>query len=100
VDFYSPQIKRAIEIDGKSHDNDVKREYDSNRDKDIRQLGIKVLRFRNHEVLDEIDDVVRKIEDAIKTFPLKKGETKGVDKTSTENTKGVEEYKDESKYKC
>lgn len=86
VDFYSPKIKLAIEIDGKSHDSEPKREYDATREKEIRQLGINVLRFRNHEVLDEIDNVVRKIEDAIKNFPLKKGEAKGVDKTNTENT--------------
>ncbi|MDI6803222.1 MAG: endonuclease domain-containing protein, partial [Bacteroidota bacterium] len=77
VDFYSPQIKLAIEINGKSHDTETKREYDLNRDENIKQLGINIIRFRNHEVLDEIDNVVRKIEDAIKTFPLKKGETKG-----------------------
>lgn len=29
VDFYSPKIKLAIEIDGKSHDTETKREYDS-----------------------------------------------------------------------
>jgi very-short-patch-repair endonuclease len=75
VDFYSPKIKLAIEIDGKSHDTETKREYDSKREKEIRELGINVLRFRNHEVLDEIDNVIKKIEDAIKTFPLVKGKT-------------------------
>lgn len=66
VDFYSPKINLAIEIDGKSHDTDAKREYDSTRDDVIKQLGINIIRFRNHEVLDEIDDVVRKIEDVIR----------------------------------
>lgn len=84
VDFYSPNIKLALEIDGKSHDTETKREYDATRDKEIRQLGITILRFRNHEVLDDLDNVIKKIENTIKTFPLKKGEVKGVDKTNNE----------------
>jgi very-short-patch-repair endonuclease len=68
VDFYSPQLKLAIEIDGKSHDTQSKQEYDAIREKEIKQLGINILRFRNHEVLDELDNVVRKIEDTIKAF--------------------------------
>jgi very-short-patch-repair endonuclease len=66
VDFYSPKIKLAIEIDGKSHDRESKREYDATREAEIRQLGINMLRFRNHEVLDEIDKVIKKIEDALR----------------------------------
>jgi len=68
VDFYSPQLKLAIEIDGKSHDTHSKQEYDAIREKEIKALGIIMLRFRNHEVLDELDNVVKKIESAIKTF--------------------------------
>jgi very-short-patch-repair endonuclease len=68
VDFYSPQLKLAIEIDGKSHDTQSKQEYDAIREKEIKELGINILRFRNHEVLDELDNVVKKIESAIKTF--------------------------------
>jgi very-short-patch-repair endonuclease len=68
VDFYSPQLKLAIEIDGKSHDTQSKQEYDAIREKEIKALGINILRFRNHEVLDELDNVVMKIEDAVKTF--------------------------------
>ncbi len=90
VDFYSPKIKLAIEIDGKSHDTETKREYDATREKEIRQLGINMLRFRNHEVLDEIDNVIKKIEAAIRTFPLKKGETKGVGKANNERQKLLE----------
>ena len=74
VDFYSPKIKLAIEIDGKSHDRESKREYDSTREEEIKRLGINMLRFRNHEVLEDMDGVVRKIETVIKRLTLSKDE--------------------------
>lgn len=74
VDFYSPQIKLGIEIDGKSHDTEIKREYDTTREEEIKQLGIHMLRFRNHEVLNDIEGVVQKIKTTVKVLVLNKNE--------------------------
>ncbi len=93
VDFYSPAIRLAIEIDGKSHDNTSALEYDLLREREIRQLGINVVRFRNSEVLNDLDSVLRRIEQAIATsqnkktkgrtsLPLTKGEAEGVEHPS------------------
>ena len=51
VDFYSPEIKLAIELDGNSHfvDNEAIK-YDKKREKHIEQFGIEFLRFTNLEV--------------------------------------------------
>ena len=74
VDFYSPKIRLAIEIDGESHNRESAREYDSIREESITQLGIRFLRFKNNDILKDMENVLRKIDDALTTFPLTKGE--------------------------
>ncbi len=65
ADFYSPQIKLAIELDGDSHYQDGSQEYDAVRDQFMHSLGIVVLRFRNDEVMRELNAVIEKIVDVI-----------------------------------
>ena len=43
----------AIEIDGESHDES--QDYDSKRTTDLQKYGIKVVRFTNDEVLDNLE---------------------------------------------
>ena len=59
VDFYCHECKLAIEVDGKIHDS--QKEYDLKRDKEINDLGIKVLRFKNEEVFGDLEEVLEKI---------------------------------------
>ena len=47
LDFYIPSTKTAIEIDGRSHQNINAIVYDSNRDRDFSNIGIKVIRVPN-----------------------------------------------------
>ena len=61
VDFYCPEFKLAIEIDGDSHFDESSRIYDDHRDRTISDLGIKILRFTNIEVYDAIDSVLDRI---------------------------------------
>ncbi len=77
ADFYSPRNKLVIEIDGGSHAHPNARTYDDERDAFMIGLGINVLRFSNHEVLSNIDDVLLRIQEAI-PLPLAKGESEGV----------------------
>lgn len=49
VDFYCVKLSLAIEIDGDSHDK--KKAVDSERDKFLKQIGIKTIRFTNEQVL-------------------------------------------------
>jgi len=63
IDFYCPELKLAIEIDGDSHFADKKAiEYDKKREKQIEQFRIVFLRFRNFEVYQNLDKVFEKIE--------------------------------------
>jgi len=79
LDFYSPKIKLAIEIDGDSHLDEEAIEYDKNRQEFIESVGIKVIRFRNEEVYGNIDKVIEEIEKEVKalTPPFCKGGIKG-----------------------
>ncbi len=55
VDFYCPELKLAIEIDGDVHAYDSRIVYDKQRQKEIEALGIKVLRHTNTDVLNNIE---------------------------------------------
>ena len=59
LDFYCPELKLAIEVDGDSHFE--AREYDRKRQRYIESLGIRVLRFTNREVFERLDDLARGI---------------------------------------
>ena len=61
VDFFCPKAKLIIEVDGgqhyfgKIHDDDLKR------DEYLKNLGFKVLRFSDRDVLTNIEGVVENI---------------------------------------
>ncbi|MBI1450910.1 MULTISPECIES: endonuclease domain-containing protein [Acinetobacter] len=58
VDFYCPVANLVIECDGGQHFTDEGLEADRARDETLAQLGLKVLRFDNLQILNEVDDVV------------------------------------------
>ena len=63
VDFYCHKAGLVIEIDGTIH---AKREIeDHERTKALNDLGIKILRFSNRQVMNEMDQVLRTIEEAL-----------------------------------
>ena len=61
LDFYCPQMRVAIELDGGRHTEDDRREYDAARSAYLKALGIEVMRFWNHEVLHQTESVLRKV---------------------------------------
>jgi len=65
VDFYCPEKKLAIELDGDFHFDEEVKKYDQERTNFISKLGIKVLRFENQEVLYNLENVLISIEDVI-----------------------------------
>jgi very-short-patch-repair endonuclease len=62
IDFYVPELKLAIEIDGSSHDGEEAQAYDAQRQFYIESKGIRFLRFTNRQVYQELDAVVEAIE--------------------------------------
>jgi very-short-patch-repair endonuclease len=62
VDFYSPEIKLGIELDGDSHFQEGAREYDQERQAFIESFGIKIVRFLNLDIYENLDGVLEAIE--------------------------------------
>ena len=61
MDFYCPQRRLAIELDGSHHrENDVA-EYDRIRTIHIESYNIQIIRFWNKEVVDDLNGVLDKI---------------------------------------
>ena len=58
VDFYCHELKLAIEIDGGIHLIKEVSEYDDGRTHDIENFGIKIIRFSNDQVNNDIDNVL------------------------------------------
>ena len=59
VDFYCYPAKLVIEVDGEIHTS--QHDYDDGRTAELERFGITVIRFRNEEVFDDIDKVIREI---------------------------------------
>ncbi|MFW5770530.1 MAG: endonuclease domain-containing protein [Spirochaetota bacterium] len=65
VDFYAPQVKLVIEVDGPTHYEEKAIMFDKERTKFIESNGIKVIRFTNNEVYTNIDGILTVIENMI-----------------------------------
>ena len=65
LDFYCHECRLAIELDGGIHDLAMNRQYDAARTNTLNDSGIKVIRFRNEEVMNEVEKVLKKIEELL-----------------------------------
>lgn len=61
VDFYIPKVKTVIEIDGIQHLIPEHKLKDENRDSDLAQYGITVLRYRNSDINENFSAVTDNI---------------------------------------
>ncbi len=62
VDFYCPELKLAVEVDGDSHYFDSNIESDKKRQEYIESKGINFLRFTNNDVYKNLAEVLSTIE--------------------------------------
>ena len=79
VDFYCPETKTAIELDGSQHYEDRGKARDSERDEALSKLGISVLRYSNADVNLRFsavcEDILRRFgERGSRSLPLTMGE--------------------------
>jgi very-short-patch-repair endonuclease len=65
LDFYCPGKKLCVELDGAIHDE--QKERDEERTVALARLNIRVIRFRNEEVLHDLASVIQRIEAALGT---------------------------------
>ena len=62
VDFYSPKARLVIEVDGYEHFTDAGYHADARRTAYLESLGLKVLRFTDHDIEDHFDRTCRHID--------------------------------------
>ena len=65
VDFYAPEIKLGIELDGGSHCEIGAAEADAKRQQFIESFGIQIVRFPNPEVYENMDGVLETLAQVI-----------------------------------
>ena len=61
VDFYCPKAKIVIELDGGQHFNIDGKAKDIRRDTYLENMGLRVLRFSDKDVLKNLESVIEKI---------------------------------------
>ena len=61
ADFYLPDHKLIIKVDDPSHLKADKRKKDLQRTKRLEALGLRVIRFTNQQVLDNLEDIIESI---------------------------------------
>jgi len=62
LDFYIPDVKIAIEIDGRQHSREENKEQDRKRDSILTSKGIMVLRYTNIQINESFINVCRDIQ--------------------------------------
>jgi very-short-patch-repair endonuclease len=74
ADFYIPQLKLVIEIDGDIHFTPEAQEYDKVRSESFASINILTIRFTNDEVFGDLEGVLERlrkvIQDRMVNFPL------------------------------
>ncbi len=61
ADFYCHEARLIIEIDGGIHDLPDHQEYDDGRTYTLENLGIKLIRFKNIEIIENLEEVIKRI---------------------------------------
>ncbi|MDD3646342.1 MAG: DUF559 domain-containing protein [Candidatus Gracilibacteria bacterium] len=68
VDFYIPNYKLVIEVDGESH---VNREgYDEERTNILNGYGLQEIRFSNYDIFNNFETVCNKLKQILSSSPL------------------------------
>ncbi len=65
IDFYSPQCRLGIEADGGQHYDEDGKQKDEIRTEELSKFGIKILRFSDYEILNNIEGIVEVIQKEI-----------------------------------
>ena len=61
VDFYCPELKLIIEVDGEIHSLQEKTSYDIKRDNILKINGYYIIRLTNLEIETDLDSTINKI---------------------------------------
>ena len=66
LDFYCPECQLAVELDGEAHFTSIRAEYDVAREEFIKSLKIRIVRFENRLVFENLEGVLETIKERLK----------------------------------
>ena len=66
ADFYCPEAKLIIELDGSQHFEEKEIEYDEKRTAFLEKYGLKIIRIPNNMIKEQFDEVCEYIDNYIK----------------------------------
>lgn len=69
LDFYCPELRLCIELDGSQHVREETIEYDKERTKFLNSLRIKVIRFWNSEIISNMKGVLESLPKECNSYP-------------------------------
>ena len=95
LDFYIPQIKTAVEIDGKQHK--LSKAYDKQRDMDFNSIGIRTVRFSAKDVYNK--GFIEKLKHELYHRKIKKNPLKKTSKRDGLIAKAIKRVKQHNKMK-
>ena len=65
VDFYCHKAGLVIELDGSVHGGDEQKENDAERDKVLSEMGLRIVRFMNEDVIKNSPKILGRIRELI-----------------------------------
>lgn len=68
LDFFCQELMLGIELDGITHQFEDVFEKDNRKEEKLLSLGIKILRFSDNQVVDDMPNVLRTIEAYIEDY--------------------------------
>ena len=63
LDFYCARAKLGIEVDGKYHEEKAQKLYDADRTENLKLSKIKIIRFTNEEIFNQLVLVLESIKE-------------------------------------
>ncbi len=61
LDFYCPQLRLGVELDGAGHNVPAQQQHDAFRTEWLGTMYVRIVRFRNEEVMEDIEGVLKKL---------------------------------------
>ncbi|MCP4660112.1 MAG: endonuclease domain-containing protein [bacterium] len=72
LDFFCPQARVAVELDGEYHDDPDQTDLDEERTAELTVHDIRVVRFQNSEVLTDPDSVLEQLLEVLRSRRIRR----------------------------
>lgn len=65
VDFYCHEKRLVVEVDGGIHNDIEVKERDEGREAELQNFGLRIIRFKNEEIMNDMKQVLEKLKAAV-----------------------------------